>query len=118
MTQTTEVSNIKTRVHPPAPSLPVDPFVTIKPVAQATCQSTRTLRRKWEKGDYFYPFGMNGTKKVSKFYKDEKLDLISKEKQWLLCSGDAIVWIIGRRGDDRFKVTPETKNILRFTITE
>ena len=74
--------------------------------------------RKWEKGDYFYPFGMNGTKKVSKFYKDEKLDLISKEKQWLLCSGDAIVWIIGRRGDDRFKVTPETKNILRFTITE
>ena len=74
--------------------------------------------RKWEKGDYFYPFGMNGTKKVSKFYKDEKLDLISKEKQWLLCSGDAIVWIIGRRGDDRFKVTPKTKNILRFTITE
>lgn len=74
--------------------------------------------RKWEKGDYFYPFGMKGTKKVSKFYKDEKMDLISKEKQWLLCSGDAIVWIIGRRGDDRFKVTPKTKNILKFTITE
>ncbi len=74
--------------------------------------------RKWEKGDYFYPFGMNGTKKVSKFYKDEKMDLIAKEKQWLLCSGDAIVWVMGRRGDDRFKVTPKTKTILRFTITE
>ncbi|WP_297707115.1 tRNA lysidine(34) synthetase TilS [uncultured Eudoraea sp.] len=74
--------------------------------------------RKWEKGDYFYPFGMNGRKKVSKFYKDEKLDLISKEKQWLLCSGDDIVWVIGRRGDDRFKVTTKTKNILKFTITE
>ena len=74
--------------------------------------------RKWQKGDYFYPFGMNGRKKVSKFYKDEKMDLISKEKQWLLCSGDAIVWVMGRRGDDRFRVTPKTKNILRFTITE
>ncbi|MGB5226889.1 MAG: tRNA lysidine(34) synthetase TilS, partial [Eudoraea sp.] len=74
--------------------------------------------KKREKGDYFYPFGMSGKKKVSKFYKDEKLDLISKEKQWLLCSGDAIVWVIGRRGDDRFKVTPTTKYILKFTITE
>ena len=74
--------------------------------------------RKREKGDYFYPFGMIGKKKISKFYKDEKLDLISKEKQWLLCSGDNIVWVIGRRGDDRFKVTPKTKDILKFTLTE
>jgi len=74
--------------------------------------------RKWEKGDYFYPFGMNGRKKVSKFYKDEKMDLISKERQWLLCSGDDIIWVIGRRGDDRFKVTSKTKNILKFSITE
>lgn len=74
--------------------------------------------RKWEKGDYFYPFGMKGRKKVSKFYKDEKMDLISKERQWLLCSGDDIIWVIGRRGDDRFKVTSETKSILKFSITE
>ncbi len=74
--------------------------------------------RKWEKGDYFYPFGMRGKKKVSKFYKDEKMDLISKERQWLLCSGDNIIWVIGRRGDDRFKVTPQTKSILKFSITE
>lgn len=74
--------------------------------------------RKWEKGDYFYPFGMRGKKKVSKFYKDEKMDLISKERQWLLCSGDNIIWVIGRRGDDRFKVSPKTKSILKFSITE
>jgi tRNA(Ile)-lysidine synthase len=74
--------------------------------------------RKWEKGDYFYPFGMRGKKKVSKFYKDEKMDLISKERQWLLCSGDNIIWVMGRRGDDRFKVTPQTKSILKFSITE
>ncbi len=74
--------------------------------------------RNWQKGDYFYPFGMKGKKKVSKFFKDQKMNLISKEKQWFLCSGDAIVWIIGRRADDRFRVTPETKNILKFTVTE
>lgn len=74
--------------------------------------------RNWQKGDYFYPFGMKGKKKVSKFFKDQKMNLISKEKQWLLCSGDAIVWIIGRRADDRFKVTQETKTILKFTVTE
>ncbi|HMB65046.1 MAG TPA: tRNA lysidine(34) synthetase TilS [Eudoraea sp.] len=74
--------------------------------------------RKWRKGDYFYPMGMKGKKKVSKFFKDEKMDIISKEEQWLLCSRDAIVWVIGRRGDERFKVTENTSNILKFTINE
>ncbi|MEL6916367.1 MAG: tRNA lysidine(34) synthetase TilS [Bacteroidota bacterium] len=74
--------------------------------------------RKWKKGDYFYPFGMRGTKKVSKFFKDEKIDVISKEKQWLLCSGEDVVWIIGKRGDNRFKVTGKTKGILKFSIQE
>ena len=72
--------------------------------------------RKWEKGDYFYPLGMKGKKKLSKYFKDEKLDLFSKQEQWLLCSGDAIVWVIGRRADDRFKVTETTKEILSITL--
>ncbi len=71
--------------------------------------------RNWKKGDYFYPFGMTGKKKLSKYFKDEKVDVISKHKQWLLCSGEDIVWVIGKRTDNRFKVKPSTKQILRFT---
>ena len=71
--------------------------------------------RNWKKGDYFYPFGMQGKKKLSKFFKDEKLDVLSKEKQWLLCSGDDIVWIVGRRADERFKVDDSTMKILKIT---
>ncbi len=72
--------------------------------------------RKWNTGDYFYPFGMSGTKKLSKFYKDEKYSCIAKEAQWLLCSKGQIVWVIGKRADNRFKVTGETKNILKFKL--
>lgn len=74
--------------------------------------------RKWRNGDYFYPLGMKGRKKISKFFKDEKMDLISKESQWLLCSAEEIVWVIGRRADDRFKVSGETKKILKFRWVE
>jgi len=74
--------------------------------------------RKWKKGDYFYPLGMDGKKKVSKFFKDEKMDAVAKQNQWLLCCGDDIVWIIGRRADDRFKITAKTKTILKVTIAE
>ncbi len=64
--------------------------------------------RKWEKGDYFYPLGMTNRKKLSKFFKDEKVPVLDKNNTWLLCSGDAIVWVIGYRLDNRFKVTAET----------
>jgi tRNA(Ile)-lysidine synthase len=75
-----------------------------------------TLRR-WEEGDSFMPFGMNGkTKKVSKFFKDEKLSLIEKEKKWLLCSNNKIVWIIGMRQDERFRIEKTTKNILKIEL--
>lgn len=73
--------------------------------------------RKWRKGDYFYPFGMNGKKKkVSKFFKDEKMSLSEKENTWLLCSGKDIVWIIGRRADERYKVTENTTQILNIEL--
>ncbi len=72
--------------------------------------------RKWKKGDYFYPLGLNGKKKLSKFFKDEKIDMISKENQWLLCSEGSIVWVVGRRADDRFKVTEKTSQILKFEL--
>ncbi|WP_374549725.1 tRNA lysidine(34) synthetase TilS [Flavobacterium sp.] len=73
--------------------------------------------RKWEEGDVFYPFGMKGKKKLSKYFKDEKLSLIEKSKIWLLCSNNEIVWIIGKRQDDRFKITKQTTNILQINYT-
>lgn len=73
--------------------------------------------RKWERGDYFYPYGMQGKKKLSKFFKDEKLSLPQKENCWLLCSGEDIVWVIGQRLDGRFAVDDDTKNIISISFT-
>ncbi|MEM6686224.1 MAG: tRNA lysidine(34) synthetase TilS [Bacteroidota bacterium] len=72
--------------------------------------------RKWQNGDYFYPIGMSGKKKLSKYFKDEKYSLIDKENQWLLCSGEDIVWIIGKRSDNRYKLTKPTNTIIKLTL--
>jgi tRNA(Ile)-lysidine synthase len=75
--------------------------------------------RRWEEGDQFQPFGMNGkSKKISKLYKDEKLSLLDKENTWLLCSNNSIVWVIGIRQDERFKIENTTKNILKIELQE
>ena len=68
-----------------------------------------TLRR-WKQSDYFYPNGLKGKKKLSKYFKDEKLSLLEKETQWLLCSGDDIVWVVGRRSDGRFSAQEATED--------
>ena len=71
--------------------------------------------RRWKEGDSFQPFGMEGkSKKVSKIFKDEKLSLIDKENTWLLCSDDKIIWIIGIRQDERFKIEKTTKNRIQI----
>src|SRR5690606_33804456 len=72
--------------------------------------------RKRKEGDYFYPFGMEGKKKLSKFFKDEKYSILDKENQWLLCSDNEIVWVIGKRADNRFKVTPSTTEIIKIKL--
>ena len=73
--------------------------------------------RHWREGDVFQPFGMEGkSKKVSKLFKDEKLSLVDKESTWLLCSTNQVVWVVGIRQDERFKIDSKTKKILKITI--
>lgn len=76
------------------------------------------ILRKWKKGDYFYPYGLKGEKKISEFYKNLKYSIVDKENQWLLCSNDDIVWVIGQRIDDRYKITNKTKTIYRIELSE
>ncbi len=71
--------------------------------------------RPWQEGDVFIPMGMEGKKKLSKFLKDEKLSLVAKEGIWVLCSNEDIVWVVGMRMSDQYKVTPETRRILQIS---
>ncbi|WP_396596075.1 tRNA lysidine(34) synthetase TilS [Dokdonia sp. R86516] len=84
-------------------------------VVDATKLTFPLTIRKWEEGDFFYPFGMRGKKKLSKYLKDEKVSLIAKEHVWLLCNGKDIVWVIDHRADDRFKVADDTQKMIKFT---
>lgn len=68
--------------------------------------------RKWRKGDKFVPFGMKGKKNVSDYLTDRKFSLFQKEKQYVVCSGDEIVWLVGERSDNRYRVTEETTKVL------
>lgn len=74
------------------------------------------LIRKWQQGDYFKPLGMSGFKKISDFLIDEKVPIHKKENVWLLCSGRKVVWIMGYRIDERFKITSDTKTVLKVEI--
>lgn len=72
--------------------------------------------RRWKEGDYFYPSGMNGKKKISKFFKDEKISIFDKNKIWLLCNADdSILWIIGKRQDQRFMAKNNSQTNLEIT---
>ncbi|MGD1847866.1 MAG: tRNA lysidine(34) synthetase TilS, partial [Salibacteraceae bacterium] len=67
--------------------------------------------RTWRPGDRFRPLGMTGSKKLSDFFTDQKISRPNKQSTWLLCSGEDIVWVVGHRIDDRYKIGEATKNI-------
>ncbi|KAA6340080.1 tRNA(Ile)-lysidine synthase [termite gut metagenome] len=73
--------------------------------------------RKVRQGDVFVPFGMEGTKLVSDYLTDRKFSLPRKEQQWALCvAGEEIVWLIGERTDDRFRVDDSTRRVIVVTL--
>ena len=74
------------------------------------------ILKKWERGEYFQPLGMSGLKKLSDFFIDEKLSIPEKEACWILYSGKKVVWVVGRRIDDRFKITHHTQQVLRIRL--
>lgn len=74
------------------------------------------LVRKWQNGEYLYPTKMQGKKKLSKFFKDDKFSLLEKENTWLLCNAhNEIIWVINHRQDRRFSTKPSTQSTLKIT---
>ena len=71
--------------------------------------------RRWQEGDWFVPFGMLGRKKLSDYLIDKKVSMAEKSRQFVLLSGDDIVWVVGRRLDDRYAITRKTENVLKVT---
>ncbi|MCD8310634.1 MAG: tRNA lysidine(34) synthetase TilS [Prevotellaceae bacterium] len=97
------------------------PGFTIPRTKETACFDADKLQeplilRPWRHGDSFIPFGMRGRKLVSDYLTDRKFSLLQKERQWVLCSGDAICWLVGERSDDRFKVTDHTKRVTVATL--
>ncbi len=70
--------------------------------------------RTWKNGDSFFPLGMNQKKKLSDYFIDKKLPIHQKNKKLLLMNGEDIVWILGDRLDQRYRITSNTTSVLRM----
>ncbi len=109
--------------HPPRlkwTEYPYDASFVIPRDTYRACFDTDKLRggfslRLWRPGDVFVPFGMKGKKKISDYLTDRKYSLFRKRCQWVLCCGGDIIWLVGERTDNRFKVDGQTR---RVTVIE
>ncbi len=78
---------------------------------------SKFILRTWQPGDRFIPLGMKGSKKVSDFLSEQKISTYNKKDQMILTNDNRIVWVIGLRLDNRFRITPQTKKIYELCIT-
>ncbi len=74
--------------------------------------------RPWRQGDWFVPFGMKGRKLVSDFLTDRKMSLADKQRQQVLCCGEDIVWVVGLRPDNRFRIGPDSKRAMVISVVQ
>lgn len=94
-------------------SLKTQPNIAL--VDSQLVDTTKLKMRKWKQGNRFKPLGMKGWKLLSDYFINQKFSVLEKEQVWLLIQNDEIVWLIGHRLDDRFKVKPTTQKVLKIT---
>ena len=104
-------------------TLPVAETLDILHDPASACLDAAKLKypltlRLWHKGDRFIPFGMKGWKKVSDFLTDIRRSVPEKEKTWILLSAGEIVWIAGKRIDERFRITKQTQQARVIRMSE
>ena len=72
--------------------------------------------RHWKPSDFFFPLNLKGKKKLSDYFINNKFSNFEKDECWILQSGNDIIWIVGHRTDDRYKVTKDTKHIYKIDL--
>jgi len=78
--------------------------------------SDKFILRFWKDGDRFYPLGLDGSKKVADFLNEQKVLSFEKQKQLVLINNKKIVWVVGHRIDNRFKITEKTRKVLQLCL--
>lgn len=102
-------------------TIPASELATLKAPPSIVYLDRSKLRfplvlRRWKQGDHFFPLGMKHRKKLSDLFIDNKLSIAQKENIWVLVSGDDIVWVVGIRPDEHYRVTVETKEVLKCEL--